>query len=100
MLALVIGHLSDTNSVNNWLDEKPWFILMKRYVTTQLSRLKKKSILVRLIESKNKASESKKTTKASEKGLLEQLEKFTFCDVCILLIEREIEIYQVNEHVS
>ena len=38
--------------------------------------------------------------RAEERAMLEELEKFTFCDVCILLIKREIEMYEVNEQMS
>ena len=32
--------------------------------------------------------------------MLEELEKYTFCDVCILLIKREIEMYDANEQMK
>ena len=38
--------------------------------------------------------------RATEQLMLEELEKVTFCDVCILLIEREIEVFAVNEQMS
>ena len=70
---------------------------MRKYVAAINARLQKEMAFAQLVrENKIQLSKYKGVPRATEQRMLEELEKLTFCDICIMLINREIEIYKVN----
>ena len=73
---------------------------MRKYVAAVSARLQKEYAFAQLIkENKITLSKYREVPKYIEQKMLDECEKLIFCDICMALIEREIEIFSVNNQV-
>ena len=59
-----------------------------------------RAALTSQIDGENQDAKPEVIPKKSDDEKIEKVEKLTFCDVCFLLIEREIEMYNANEQMK